>query len=656
MRINRIRLKNYRQFRKMEFLLRESDMSDIHILIGHNGTGKTNLLNAISWCLYGDEPHLTDESRSLPILNTAAQQELAEGEEGRVEVEVQFQVGPDDRYTFTRQCEFRLHGSSVRRQASSFRAAHTDASGNTRYAEGDEAVAQVQRLVPKGIREYFFFDGERLDSYFRDEAGQKISHAVFEIAQIDLLQTVERKLAELVRDLQRKVAASIPEIEAVRQKRDEAEKKRDDLNSRLATCLTQIKTAKKRVEEYSEKLLHMPDVAKLEEERRQLEEHIADHRQLLRDKENERRDLLFRYGILLNVQPALASAVALIDTKREEGKIPPAVDPRLLEQTLARTECAICGRSLDSPAAEHVRRLLSKIEVSTEVADELRRVEGPLRMLLDKVPGFEPARQRIIRDARTYREYLERSEGRVEEIQRAMSGFDNEKVREWGESRKKFAEEAEKQIERKGVLHNEHEAAAKDAVKLNEQLDRELRSEDRAKELEGQIRLCSQAHSTAITAKDRIADVVRREMESRTSEIFDDLVWKRATYQRVEIDDSYCIALIHTTGQHALGSASAAERELLALSFILALHEVSGFEAPIVIDTPVARVAGENRANFSRVLATVGSGGKQVLLLFTPDEYTPSVSEALDPKAASRHEFCMQSGERETQLEDLGIA
>jgi DNA sulfur modification protein DndD len=91
----------------------------------------------------------------------------------------------------------------------------------------------------------------------------------------------------------------------------------------------------------------------------------------------------------------------------------------------------------------------------------------------------------------------------------------------------------------------------------------------------------------------------------------------------------------------------------LALAFTLALHEVSGFDAPLVIDTPVARVSDRHRESFAKVLAKVGKSGKQILLLFTPDEYTLSVSKWLDQDAASKHEFVLDSTERVARLEDL---
>lgn len=70
--------------------------------------------------------------------------------------------------------------------------------------------------------------------------------------------------------------------------------------------------------------------------------------------------------------------------------------------------------------------------------------------------------------------------------------------------------------------------------------------------------------------------------------------------ERIELSDGYRLSLYDCAGYSCAGTCSAAERALLALSFTLAMHEVSGFESPLFIDTPIARASGENRANFAR--------------------------------------------------------
>lgn len=61
MRFNSIILKNYRQYRDVTLAFPKIKKTDLHMIVASNGVGKTNLMNAINWCLYGDEPHLGDD-------------------------------------------------------------------------------------------------------------------------------------------------------------------------------------------------------------------------------------------------------------------------------------------------------------------------------------------------------------------------------------------------------------------------------------------------------------------------------------------------------------------------------------------------------------------------------------------------------------------
>ena len=142
----------------------------------------------------------------------------------------------------------------------------------------------------------------------------------------------------------------------------------------------------------------------------------------------------------------------------------------------------------------------------------------------------------------------------------------------------------------------------------------------------------------------------RESIEAETDRGFRELMWKRQSFQAVSIDDEYSMSLIHVAGYDCLGTLSAAERQLLALSFVLALHKVSGFDSPILIDTPVARVSDQHRRNLGEVFRSVG-GRKQIVLLLTPAEYSKEIREPLDPASGGRYTVRLSQDEREATLE-----
>ena len=71
--ISSITLTNYRQFKGTQTLNFSFDnKKNVVVVLGKNGAGKSNILNALTWCFYGIEVHkdqLVQETGGMPIIN-----------------------------------------------------------------------------------------------------------------------------------------------------------------------------------------------------------------------------------------------------------------------------------------------------------------------------------------------------------------------------------------------------------------------------------------------------------------------------------------------------------------------------------------------------------------------------------------------------------
>jgi DNA sulfur modification protein DndD len=135
----------------------------------------------------------------------------------------------------------------------------------------------------------------------------------------------------------------------------------------------------------------------------------------------------------------------------------------------------------------------------------------------------------------------------------------------------------------------------------------------------------------------------RYEMEQETLSTFTKLLWKKDAFSKVEILEDYTFRLLDIYGSQTLGSCSAAERALLALSFTLALQKVSMHDSLLFIDTPIGRVDSDNRLNFINTLCEIAKT-KQVILTFTPTEYDEKVAAALQNQYASFSKLTIEDG------------
>ena len=149
-----------------------------------------------------------------------------------------------------------------------------------------------------------------------------------------------------------------------------------------------------------------------------------------------------------------------------------------------------------------------------------------------------------------------------------------------------------------------------------------------------------------------IMNEIKKDIQQDTWKRFDAMIWKKNTFGSLLINDSYELSVYNTTRNEMTGSLSATEYMALAYSFTLAIHDASGKNCPLVVDSPLGRVSDENRANMASELLQV-SKQKQIIMLFTPDEYSDEVKALYDNNAASIRNISLSDDENE--VESVGV-
>jgi len=653
MRIENIKLQNYRQFREIEIDFNKKYENDLHFLVGKNGTGKTNLLNALNWCLYGEESHLSKKSKSLPILNLNSIEDTEDGKDVDVNVEVQFNTEYTRSIIFTRKGVYRIYKSEKQpmHQRDEFEGRIVDDKGNSKLLCEDDANSYVERFVPKRIRDFFFFDGERLDNYFRKATTQNIRNAIFVISQIELLENkIEKRIDDTLRQFRRDAGKVNPKIDQVRNELEEAKEADAKVKDEIKDRNKEISIAKDGIRECEAKLQGIPDLDKLKEEKLQLKASRKHNKELLDTKVKEKQDTLFELGILVMLSPIIKKSIKTIEEKRKKKEIPPPADISLLEEILKNKICSICGTSLNSDLEQRVKKLVEEVRFSSTVATQLSNMENPLRLSIDKAKQFKDKMKTLNYEIINYEKELEKIEKKISQIDKNLFSYDAKEIKEWVEQQKIYEEQLEKNQRRLGWLLEKKKELSKEIKGLESQFDNEANKETRVQELTKKIEFTKKALGVVKKTKEIIMKETRERIESETKNLFFQLIWKKETFKNISISEDYDINLMHQMGYPCLGSISAAERELLALSFTLALHKVSGFESPVLIDTPVARVSDEHRENLGKIFSEI-SKDKQIILLFTPAEYSPEISKPLDKLSSNRFNLKLSSDEKEIKLE-----
>ena len=431
---------------------------------------------------------------------------------------------------------------------------------------------------------------------------------------------------------------------------EKKEKDLQEINSAIDYCNTQVEAAKNEINKLTEELKNLPAINKIELRRERLKKEKENKEKTLKDKYKKKQELIFEYTIMIMLWPAIKKSLEIIKEKKDKKEIPPTINKKLLEESLEKNICEICGRKLDDHGKKAIKQLLEEITESTIISQELLRIENPLVTFSRKITEFETRIRTITKEIQKDEQEIEEIEKSLQNIDKILIGYDAEKIRGLYGQLQKIEKAYEKTLIRLGTLKYQKENLEKEIQNLEKKKNEELKKEKRFKQLRRQIEFCTQALTILKKAKEEIMEDIRREIEEKTREFFFDMVWKKETFKSLEIDENYNISLIHSMGFDCLGSLSGGEREVLTLAFTMALHQVSGFDSPIVIDRPLAMVSGPPRTKIVKILSEI-SKNKQVILFFTPDDYSEDVSRILDDQLSTLYKLEMTPDEGETRIE-----
>ena len=198
-------------------------------------------------------------------------------------------------------------------------------------------------------------------------------------------------------------------------------------------------------------------------------------------------------------------------------------------------------------------------------------------------------------------------------------------------------------LQKKGVEEEHKKKLDNDFYNQSKVLKSLIEKNKQLEKINQQAEYCKKCRNVLKETRLDLLEESRREMEQETFDAFSRLLWKKDTFSKVEILEDYTFRLLDKYGSQTLGSCSAAERALLALSFTLALQKVSMHDSLLFIDTPIGRVDPDNRQNFVNSLCEIAKE-KQVILTFTPAEYDDKVAAAMQGQYASFNKLQIEDG------------
>jgi DNA sulfur modification protein DndD len=632
-------LENYRQFRGIQSIsLSNNDEKNVNIILGDMGSGKTNILNAINWCLFGDEPGLrTTKGSDESIANI---KEFEENKSVKVRVKLIFGNSTPE-YIFERYCI--IEGTPKNPIISSEGwSASSNVNGNWETNEGNNCSKMTEfnilrdEIVPESIRNFFFFDGEKLDKFFYPGYQRRVHEAITSVCQIELLDRTISHLESKEDEFRKKIKGQSTQVNEISTNIDKLginiEKKRGEIK-KIKSNIEEAEINKIDLENKLRDFGHK-DAEVLAFERNQLKSSLEKTQKSIEVQEKKKVDEFSSYFIYALSLPLVKKALNLIEFEKKTSTtipIPVNVGEKFLSDLLRNKTC-VCGTPLaeGSKNRNSVEEFLRNLPATSKISEEATEGYYKIEPLIKKGLKFEDLRIEIEKELSHLKSEYEKVDERLKEISKKISGIPIDEIKNMEDKIQMFESAINDENRSLGFREAELIQFTKQLDAKKKELEQELRKDKKMSEMRKRIALCNHSLEILRKLKDNVTEKVRDQVERKTKEYFFQFHWKKDkdAFKNLTINEKYEVSVIGSADRDLVNYLSSGEGQTLALSFMAALSSVSGFETPVLIDTPLGRISGKPKENIAQFLPKYLEKS-QLTLLCTDQEYTEKVKKAM---------------------------
>jgi len=644
MKLSKIIIENYRGFYGKKIIEFNTNKKNKHIdlIIARNDTGKTTFLNAIYWCLYGEEQFSSSKNSNKRIMSNKKIIETPIEEKLNFSVSLVFNDEKGPKFEITRQRVFKRARDEdndlkiIPDGEDIFFGMKLNSKGT-----GFDTIEHIENFVvsniPKGISSFFLLDGEQLKAIFTSDINYKIKGAIERVANIESingmienLQQLDRKYSNMKSGIDPNFGVIQREIDRCQEKIEQAEKglelnlkEKEKLRKELSELVSFLQNHNEAVvREYGlrEKQLR-EETVRADDERKELEQELN-------------RSVIQAY-ILHNAKGALRKTSNKFNEVIEGGNFPPAVDPSHVLQLIKRHQC-ICGTKIEKGSKEE--KNLKKLADAKSYKEYIRIISQGDAQLPKMINSLDDSIKSIalLKKKLTETEsIIKKNKAEIEEINQKLQSSNAEEIREKGEE-KEMIERAiykiEKEINRFEIdLEDLKEAEKVGERNLNDIKIKELKDKLIIKKSEK----CRQMINYAKEIKEAIMKSIKDKIEESTAKNFIELHWKAEDYKKVSILDDFSLSIKDKYGGELINELSQGAALCFGLAFMTALRNYSGYDVPIIIDSPVGKIDEGNREKIAKSLPNQLKD-KQVIFLVTSSEYTSVFKEFLEDKISTK--------------------
>ncbi len=351
MLLKTLRMKNFRQYKGEQMLTFSTDSDkNVTVVLGKNTSGKTTLIQAFNWALYGKANFETaDFLLNLEIANDLKPNEV-------VEVEVVIELIHDEvEYTIKRSQNYVCNSpGNVKPENAEVFLQYKMPDGQMGFIENPYDIKDtINKIFPEDLSNYFFFDGERITNLGKNslEGRKDITNAVKGVLGLTAL---DNAITHLKRGHKHSVIARLHNDIDV-----EGDEKLKSLKAEVAKCeeelnliIQKIKDNVAAINYFKEKYEESAQILRDNERTAELQRKIEGNEASIRAYEDKRIEEINKitkefssHAPYFFMQPLLARAQEILDEEEYTDKGIPHIQSSTIDHILERGKC-ICGETI----------------------------------------------------------------------------------------------------------------------------------------------------------------------------------------------------------------------------------------------------------------------------------------------------------------------
>lgn len=633
--LKKIVLKNFRQFYDEQTISFGNSENNVTVIFGENGRGKTGLYRAAIFCLFGERTLSQDgdlKNNEIHLVNNYALNKY-KGEGVPAFVQLDF-IHQEIEYSLKRSMLGLLEDNEVSEEIVEVELQYIDSSGNSKTTKDPEFISEkINNILDPRVKEYFLFDGEKIERLTRADNRQKkeIAKGIRNLLDVDILEKVMKSF-EKAKSISRQhlKSKSTGEMQSVLKNIEESEDKQKQLVEQNNKIKEEIDNANDELIDIDEKLLEFNEIKELVEERKRLASKDSELDTQLNDKKTEMKAKIAKSASLL-IHNEISNVYKKLNLKVESGEIPSAIKRQLIEIIIKNKEC-ICKRPIETGTKEYNEILEWLKKTESFESDELAlKTWRDLNSVIDSAETVKDDMHRMLLEYGKIINSKTSITDRIDEIHEEIKD-----CRSDGDSLEKQRERIEKDLlemqKKLGVNESDLNLITEELTKLNSKKDLLEKDESIKTELHKQFNLIENANKALEVVYKSFSDDIKKLIGENASNFFEQLIDSAGhkNLKNVIVNDDYSLQVFDKYGDAFLADISAGQRQVMSIAFILSLAKVASgerlFEMPLFMDTPFGRLSYEHRENLINILPENCS---QWILLATDTEFRKQEASAL---------------------------